>query len=165
MKIDEPSKLYLSKDDISVEVVGEPGTAAMNQPVDKTRVEKQLRKTGSTEFEFLRLDIEMDEKLFIPMQSLNELRREGIDLLVEKILSQYRRNSERKNVVIENVIAERKTIEGFHVYTETLEQLDEVIACESVKRIYLDCNAIDRIWDTEKVEDIVTDAHDKGKEI
>ena len=50
-----------------------------------------MRKTGNTEFVFERLKIHTEGNVFLPMQALNELRREGIKELTEKIQMQYRR--------------------------------------------------------------------------
>ena len=59
--------------------------------VGSERIEKQMRKTGNTEFVFERLKIHTEGNVFLPMQALNELRREGIKELTEKIQMQYRR--------------------------------------------------------------------------
>ncbi|MEI3475284.1 MAG: DUF3656 domain-containing protein, partial [Coprococcus comes] len=54
-------------------------------------IEKQMRKTGNTEFTFDNLEILIEGNVFLPMQALNELRREGIEELTEQIQMQYRR--------------------------------------------------------------------------
>ena len=65
--------------------------AALKQPLDPARIEKQMRKTGNTEFTFDNLEILIEGNVFLPMQALNELRREGIEELTEQIQMQYRR--------------------------------------------------------------------------
>lgn len=50
-----------------------------------------MRKTGNTEFTFDNLEILIEGNVFLPMQALNELRREGIEELTEQIQMQYRR--------------------------------------------------------------------------
>ena len=64
---------------------------AQKQPLDPARIEKQMRKTGNTEFTFDNLEILIEGNVFLPMQALNELRREGIEELTEQIQMQYRR--------------------------------------------------------------------------
>ena len=59
---------------------------------DAERIEKQMRKTGNTPFEFENIDIELHGNLFVPMQSLNELRRNALEELEKQILHAYRRN-------------------------------------------------------------------------
>ena len=76
---------------LTVECIGQEVQAAQKQPLDPARIEKQMRKTGNTEFTFDNLEILIEGNVFLPMQALNELRREGIEELTEQIQMQYRR--------------------------------------------------------------------------
>lgn len=163
------AKFILSYGDIIIEVQGDVAQEAMNQPTDATRIEKQMRKTGNTEFEFERLDIELLGNLFIPMQSLNDLRRRGLEALQEKILEQYRRNLEQTYDCAlekqETVGRVREEINSFYVYVEQLEQFEEVVTKDCVKRIYLDANAIRFVVDNPKTLEVIKAAHFHKKEI
>lgn len=160
-----PAKLLLYYGNVSVEVNGDVPQQAMNQPMDAARIEKQMRKTGNTEFEFERLEVELSGRLFMPMQSLNELRRLGIEILEEKILSVYRRTNEQdKKMCLEEEESSYNPTD-FHVYVEELEQFSVVAETECVKRIYLDSNAIDQIWKNSETDGIINKAHENGKEI
>ena len=55
-------------------------------------MDKQLKKTGNSRFYFENLSIELDDNLFIPLKALNEIRREALDKLEEKILTRYTRD-------------------------------------------------------------------------
>ncbi len=57
-----------------------------------SEVEKQLLKTGTSEFAFSSLSGTLDDGLFLPVAVLNELRRNALEKLSETILSAYRRN-------------------------------------------------------------------------
>ena len=70
---------------------GEIVQKAQSQPLSKERIEKQMRKTGNTDFLFDQLEIVLEGEVFLPMQALNELRREGLSLLSEGLLKTYRR--------------------------------------------------------------------------
>ena len=85
------AKLTVSCGDVTVECIGQEVQAAQKQPLDPARIEKQMRKTGNTEFTFDNLEILIEGNVFLPMQALNELRREGIEELTEQIQMQYRR--------------------------------------------------------------------------
>lgn len=65
--------------------------AAKSRAASREEIEKQIRKTGSTLYEFGRLDIDLEDGLFVPNKVLNELRREGIAALEREILKDYRR--------------------------------------------------------------------------
>lgn len=84
-------KLTVSCGDVTAECIGQEVQAAQKQPLDPARIEKQMRKTGNTEFTFDNLEIRIEGNVFLPMQALNELRREGIEKLTEQIQMQYRR--------------------------------------------------------------------------
>lgn len=77
-----------------VEEEGEVVQKAQKAPLDRQRVEKQIRKTGNTEFVFASLEIRMDGQVFLPMQALNELRRDVLQKLEEKVTGESRRFSE-----------------------------------------------------------------------
>lgn len=164
------AKLILSYGDIIVEVLGETAQEAVNQPMDELRIEKQMRKTGNTEFEFEQFEVQLCGKLFMPMQSLNELRRAGLMTLEQKILSSYRRSqvqtntySDKEPINVCGVQNEAKPC--FHAYVEELEQFEEVVSHPFVKRIYLDANAIDSVWNNSRTAEVIETAHKWEKQI
>lgn len=91
LSVGNRAKLTVSCGDVTVECIGQEVQAALKQPLDPARIEKQMRKTGNTEFTFDNLEILVEGNVFLPMQALNELRREGIEELTEQIQMQYRR--------------------------------------------------------------------------
>ena len=91
LSVGNRAKLTVSCGDVTVECTGQEVQKAQKQPLDPKRIEKQMRKTGNTEFVFERLKIHTEGNVFLPMQALNELRREGIEELTEQIQMQYRR--------------------------------------------------------------------------
>lgn len=91
LSVGNRAKLTVSCGDVTVECIEQEVQAAQKQPLDPARIEKQMRKTGNTEFTFDNLEILVEGNVFLPMQALNELRREGIEELTEQIQMQYRR--------------------------------------------------------------------------
>ena len=164
LSVGEPATLILEYKNHLVEAVGNGVDEAMNQPMDAARIEKQMRKTGNTEFEFERLDMELSGNIFMPMQSLNELRRTALEELEQKILSAYRR-TEPVFTEDDHIEVEKDSDMKLNVYVEELEQFEEVLASKIVNRIYLDANAIHEIWKTEYVYELIQKAHEYGKEI
>ncbi len=57
---------------------------AINRPLDKEEVKKQLIKTGDTVYEVNNINISISDNLFINIKDLNELRRDVLNLLDEK---------------------------------------------------------------------------------
>lgn len=144
-----PAKLELEYKYIKVETTGTIVEAAMKQPMDKNRIEKQILKTGNTPFVFESLEICMDDSIFLSIQSLNELRRIALESLQNQILSEFRRNS----LDYKDEIEEKKTNHNHYdkpllnVYIEKEEYLKEVLKFKEVESIYLDINIIDKPMD------------------
>lgn len=168
------AKMTVSYGDIIVEVTGDVAQEAINQPIDVARIEKQMRKTGNTPFEFETLDIELHGNLFMPMQSINELRRNALEELERQVVNAYRRDEgieppskmiSEENTGISGKTKEAETAECIHVYVESLEQFREATEHTCVGRIYLDCNAIDNVWNNDSIISLIEEAHEKEKEI
>lgn len=87
----ERVKLYVEMQNAEIFCEGAEVSRAKKQPLDAERIQKQMRKTGNTEFVFERLDIEMEGEIFLPLQALNELRRDAVEKLTRRILSEYER--------------------------------------------------------------------------
>ena len=159
------AKLELNYGGIHVCLEGEEVQEALNQPMESGRIEKQMRKTGNTGFVFDHLDIELEGNIFVPMQALNELRRQGIEKLETAILTQYRRSDasfQMEKYIPEQV--EETPVAGLYVYVEQREQLEIALKCSSVVRIYVDCNIIRNAWKNPELQDMVKRTKDAGKE-
>ena len=168
------AKMTVTYGDIIVEVTGDVAQEAINQPMDVSRIEKQMRKTGNTPFEFETLDIELHGNLFMPMQSLNELRRNALEELERRIVNAYRRDEgieppskmiSEENISVSERLKESETIECIHVYIENIEQFHEAIEARFARRIYLDCNAIDCVWNNDSIISLIEKSHEQKKEI
>ena len=168
------AKMTVSYGYIIVEISGDVAQEAINQPMDVARIEKQMRKTGNTPFEFETLDIELYGNLFMPMQSLNELRRNALEELEKQIVNAYRRDEgikppskmiSEENMTILGKLKEAETAECIHVYVESLEQFREAMEHTCVGRIYLDCNAIDSVWNNDSIISMIEEAQKNEKDI
>lgn len=72
IKRDNPIKLDINDFKYTSNVIPD---VAENQPITKEKIAIQLRKTGNTPFEIDNLSIELDDNLFVPVSSLNDVRR------------------------------------------------------------------------------------------
>ena len=66
--------------------------AALKQPLTEEKVSASIKKTGNTPYEFEKLDIDMDDDIFLPVQALNVLRRNALELLSETLTAPARRD-------------------------------------------------------------------------
>lgn len=95
----EPSVFTVSFDDTEVVATGAAAEEAKNKPIETEEVERRLKKTGETEFAFTSLKIDMEQGLFLPVQSINELRREGISALKEALLKDRQRKADTEIIL------------------------------------------------------------------
>ena len=99
LKNREPIKLIISDSKNVVEKHSDyiiESAKTMETTTD--RIEEQLKKLGDTVYEFENLEIEKDSNIFVPVNALNELRREVINILNK--LRMYKTEYKKKNYYI-----------------------------------------------------------------
>ena len=157
-----PAILDLDFQDIHVQVMGDIVEEAKKQPLSADRVEKQMRKTGQTPFVFDTLEIMTDEAGFLPMQSINELRRQGLE---KEILKKYRRALPERT---EN--SREKSCEAFgknpvfYASVETKEQLEAVLEEKDIQGVYCHISMFDKKQRWKEVFETMYQVHKQGKE-
>lgn len=163
----EKATLTVKCRDAEITVAGEKAQEALSQPMSRERIEKQLRKTGNTEFEFSFLKAEIGEKVFLPMQSLNELRRVALETLEKVICEKYRRSGEVKDPEEDKteLSMEEEVLSGWTASVRTAEQMEVILEEEAIGRIYVDCTMFPRIWEKDSYVEWITKVHAAGKEI
>ena len=163
----EKATLTVKCRDAEITVAGEKAQEALSQPMSRERIEKQLRKTGNTEFEFSFLKAEIGEKVFLPMQNLNELRRDALETLEKVICEKYRRSGEVKDPEEDKteLSMEEEVLSGWTASVRTAEQMEVILEEEAIGRIYVDCTMFPRIWEKDSYVEWITKVHAAGKEI
>lgn len=143
-----------------IEVNGEIAETAKNQPVGEERLLKQLNKTGNTPFYFDHLTAELEGNCFVPVQTLNELRRKALEQMEERLLSPFYRtagkNDEIKNketkydetknrlqsdeikALADKTSGKETGFCGFHVSLEDPNLLQAALSHPDVSQISLD---------------------------
>ena len=86
-----PAILEVSFGDICVCAASGEVQAAQNRPVEEERIRQQMEKLGNTPYIWEKLEIEMEDGIFVPVKVLNEVRREALTLLEEACLETKRR--------------------------------------------------------------------------
>jgi len=102
---------------------------AKSSPTTEERVISQLQKTGNTPFVVSKIKVEMDESLFLPISSLNEIRRDALEEL------SMIRSTESKKEVVENDYEEEtnpKSLASKITYTALVRNREQLDACREV---------------------------------
>lgn len=90
IKIGEKPVINLKSDDLEgtyiLDRLVEP---AKNAGLERGRVLENISKTGDSVFELEGINLDLDDNAFLPISAINELRREGLKILEDKILSGF----------------------------------------------------------------------------
>ena len=124
--------------EVSVTVTGEEVMTAQNQPVTEEKIRTQLLKTGESEFFFEHLGIVTNEKTFLPMGKIKELRRTAFEKLLEKILEGYRRTEELS--LAAETFCETEPVKAPEIIAlvSNKMQLDTALAEKRLTSVYVD---------------------------
>lgn len=133
IKKDEAIKLQITDNHNMVEVSLGKVETAINSPITASQVEKQITKLGGTPYQFNKLDIELDDNVFVNITTLNEIRRQAISMLSEKRLYQisYKKKDYYKKV--NNFERERNV----NILITNIEQYEK-IKDKNYKLIYVE---------------------------
>lgn len=71
---------------------------AQKQPLDKEKIITQFSKTGNTPFEVSNIDIQLGDELFLPVSTINELRRQAFEAYENLLISQIPKEIEEKKL-------------------------------------------------------------------
>lgn len=169
----KPAMLRVWKDDCVAEVTGDVAQEALKRPIERETVLEKLNKTGNTPFVFAEVDLKLDDGVFLPMTSINHMRKEALELLQLKLLKPYRRK--QRAVVFEEStafaayqreMAERKEQKpDMIVSTESREGFLEALKREWVTDIYLDSICYTREELLIQLERDISQAKEAGKRV
>ncbi len=101
----------------SIRVPGEmPVEAAINRPVGENRIRQQLAKLGGTPFKVedaeRDIDVVLDGEVILPVSSLNKMRRQLVDKLLEARRSASVEGRELPDMSESIEVTEEKRIKG-----------------------------------------------------
>lgn len=167
----ENLEFWVTMGEYQVHVTGNVVEKAKNQPMTIEKIEKQMKKTGGSLFQFEEMQVEVKGEVFVPLQWLNELRRQALDKLKDKILSPYARKEENNAKEIELPFAAGKKENHqpleyrYHVSVETKEQLEAVLETrtESIEAVYVDCSIFSLQDEKEYINQLRKTVH-RGRE-
>ncbi len=145
LKCNEAAALKACCGEYEVTVYGENVEKARGMGLSEEDIIKQLRKLGGTDFTPKEITIQKDPAVFLPVSSVNALRREAALALKEAILSAGKRNDqgsderliryrELKEVKPDNTDALKPHL---HVSVQTLEQAKTAFSFEAINILSL----------------------------
>lgn len=135
-KVGEPLEVSLTAGDKKVTYKGDILETALNAPLTKEQVVKQLSKLGSTSFVAKTHEISWDENAYLPISQLNEVRRQAVSLLETEILKvEPEKHPEHLEETMHHASATGE-VGQWYAHVTTLAQLEECLKWSQIKRIY-----------------------------
>lgn len=170
--IGEPARLSVSSHTASVSVQHGLAQAAKKQPMSREMIVEQLSKTGNTPFVIKQMTVHMDAAVFLPKQTLNQLRRKALEQLTEQMLWTYRRTV--PDAVEKSCADDQAQEQNFKElaftechYTAAVEerqQLRAVLGHDFISRIYLDSAMYRQEHFTVQLKEHIDGIHAVGKQ-
>lgn len=165
----EPAFIRLETNTVSASAISDqPVMAAEKRPLSGADVEKQMRKTGGTPFVMEQLEVELSENAFLPVQQMNILRREALQILEQKILDSARRTvkeTENRTERDQKVVPDEKPVPNEKpvpciAEIFRMEQLNPVLLSGQIDTVYVDSSCVDR----NMLSDVAEQCHRAGKQ-
>lgn len=136
---------------ISVSVYGDKSLDALQRPTDEASVYEKLSKLGDTCFELEEANINLSENTFIPMSSINNLKRKAVKMLIEECNNTFNRKKERpeeKSDVSISMYSYDSEINGnqniiLTASVQNITQLEALISSDSIREVYIDTACFD----------------------
>lgn len=127
IKAGEPAKLCLSFQGTNLVIKGAVPEEAKNKPLETEELANRLKKTGETDFIFSSLKTTVSPGLFLPIQSINELRRQGLSALSEALLNAYRKVSDEERMIEKEIVSDANPLwtnrsTGYSILITSLSQ-------------------------------------------
>ncbi len=142
----QAARFVLKTEKLKVVCEGDMVQKAEKQPLTKEKIKEQMKKSANTHVKITALHVNTEGDVFLPVRSLNELRRKTIAALEEEIICENGLAYPKRKAMTpkENHCAVPSRAEGtysfpkvLHALVHTLGQLQA--ACKAhVARIYLD---------------------------
>lgn len=146
----------------------EPVAAAMKRPLLEADVRKQFSRTGGTPFILEHLEVILSEDAFMPVQAMNELRREAFAKLEEAIRDSFRRELQltpavpkRQQTYVQKEQRVAVQPPPVMVQISSLRYLPQVLACGHVSAVYLDSTCVK----FSQLQSIASECHQNGKKL
>lgn len=131
-------KLRVDYQDKSVTIVSkEIVDEASKSPLSQEQIKKQLSKLGNTVFVAKQIEVVFPENGFFNLKEINQMRRDAIEQLENKLISINEQDISVDDVNIQTHIT--KTIKGIYARVYTLTQLKALVELD-VKEIFFPLN-------------------------
>lgn len=121
---------------------------ALSIPVTKDIILEKLNKIGDTPYIFSKIDVLVEDNIFIPLTEINNIKRQAVDALITKRLFVKRKSPEEYNLIAQDKKQEQIMIKA------KVKNMDQYKACidSNIDMIYVDNEELyEQVKDNKKV--------------
>ena len=133
VKTSTPIKILINDFEYISEIIPD---VAQKQPLTADKISAQFKKTGNTPFEVNTLNIDLDDNLFLPVSTLNELRRQAFESYENLIISKIPKQINKKTLLLpnncntnSNINTSKKVSVFFNILREDYLKLTNIDSC------------------------------------
>lgn len=137
ISLNKEIELIISDNYNTIKVYGEKPSLATKKELTISLVSDKLKKINDTIYKIDNIEINLDKSLFLPISSLNNLRREGLNKLNEVRLLKYKKEIIEGTYKI-NLIDYKKEREFSYLKDDNYSYLDKTI--KRIPRVVFDYN-------------------------
>ncbi len=137
ISLNKEIELIISDNYNTIKVYGEKPSLATKKELTISLVSDKLKKINDTIYKIDNIEINLNKSLFLPISSLNNLRREGIDKLNEARLLKYKKEIVEGTYEI-SLIDYKKEREFSYLKDDNYSYLDKTI--KRIPRVVFDYN-------------------------
>lgn len=139
----KPARLCLRAKEAVITCEGEIVQEAQRQPLQKEKIEQQIRKSGASLLRIQEIELKTQGQVFLPIGAINDLRRKAVLAMEDKLIAAHREavpydsyvQPQRQRLQKRSVGESRQ--KPLEACISTWDQFDQVID-RGLYRIYLD---------------------------
>ena len=161
---DLPATMTVKYKDFRTDVSGETAGEALNAPLTAEEVRRRMLKTGGTPFVFEKLDVCIDDHVYMSVKDLNQLRRDAIDTLTETVYKSYERKySGRTDSTSQILYRKPGEQRKLAVQIGRMEQIVPAVQAPNVDTIYVEIGDFESLGGQERRQ-LVQELHRQRKQ-
>ncbi len=125
IRLGQKPKIIVGSDGVEVNYEADFfAESAQKLPLTEETVKTQLSKTGGTPFEFSKIDVSLDENVFVSAGALNNMRRAALEQFEKKYIQRFKR--QKGGTALELSDSENLCNGGFVCEVTTIEQFEAI---------------------------------------
>jgi len=155
-KKNERIKLVVTCNDVSVETEGSVCEKASKIAATPEDVISKVKVSGDSYFVWDKLEVMMDDDVFLAAKELKSIRREAFEKLKNAIAGKYRRTApcKKNDFTANSIYKDTHTSEDIIAECRNVQQLQVIVADNNVSVVYLHAEDLDKA-EIEKCSEII----------